>query len=97
MRAAPLLEDFEGDPTYTILQPLFQQECGTCHGPVPSAGLRLTDYESALAGGEDGPVFIAGQPDDSLAVQVLTDGHFAELTDHQMELLKAWIANGLPQ
>ena len=97
LRPEPLLEDFDGDPTYTILQPLFQQECGTCHGTNPTKGLRLTDYESALAGSENGPVFIAGDPEGSLAIQVLEDGHFAELTEHQMDLLRTWIANGMPQ
>lgn len=97
LRPEPLLEDFEGEPTYTILQPLFQQECGTCHGPVPSKGLRLTDYASLLAGSESGPIVVAGDPDASLMVQVLTDGHFAELTEHQMELIRTWIASGLPQ
>ncbi|MGL4651499.1 MAG: c-type cytochrome domain-containing protein, partial [Caldilineaceae bacterium] len=97
LRPEPLLEDFDGDPTYAILQPLFQQECGTCHGANPSKGLRLTDYESALAGSENGPVFIAGDPANSRAMQVLTDGHFAELTEHQLGLIETWIANGLPQ
>ena len=97
VRAEPLLEDFEGDPTYAILQPLFQQECGTCHGPVPTKGLRLTDYESALAGSENGPVFIAGDPEGSPMIQVFEEGHFAELTDHQLDLIRTWIANGMPQ
>ncbi|MFN8378251.1 MAG: NapC/NirT family cytochrome c [Anaerolineae bacterium] len=97
LRAAPLLEDFEGDPTYTILQPLFQQECGTCHGTVPNKGLRLTDYESAIAGSVDGPVFVAGDPEGSRMIQVFEEGHFAELTEHQLDLIRTWIANGMPQ
>ncbi|MCC6612813.1 MAG: NapC/NirT family cytochrome c [Anaerolineae bacterium] len=95
--AEPLLEDFEGDPTYTVLQPLFTQECGGCHGPVPSKGLRLTDYESLLAGSESGPVVVAGSPDESKMIQVLTSGHFAQPTEHQMDLIRQWIANGLPE
>ncbi|MBK8030119.1 MAG: hypothetical protein IPK17_11570 [Chloroflexi bacterium] len=32
---APLLEDFTGEPTYAVLQPLFTQLCSACHGAVP--------------------------------------------------------------
>ncbi len=95
--AAPLLEDFTGDPTYTILQPLFAQQCGACHGAVPTNGLRLTDYESLLAGGAGGVVVVAGAPGESSMLDVLADGHFAQLTEHQLGLITQWIANGLPQ
>jgi hypothetical protein len=90
----PLLEDFEGDPTYEILQPLFTQECGGCHGANPSKGLRLTDYASLLVGSENGPVVMPGDTAQSRMLQVLEGGHFARLTDHQMELLTQWIASG---
>ncbi|MBL8153564.1 MAG: NapC/NirT family cytochrome c [Anaerolineae bacterium] len=93
----PLLEDFNGDPTYTILQPLFAQECGACHGPVPSKGLRLTDYASLLAGSESGPIILPGSPEESVMIDVLTSGHFAQLTDHQLDLLTRWVASGAPQ
>ncbi|MBN8638114.1 MAG: NapC/NirT family cytochrome c [Anaerolineae bacterium] len=97
VEAPPLLEDFTGEPTYAVLQPLFMQLCSACHGAVPTKELRLTDYESALAGSSSGPVIIPGAPDDSLILQVLADGHFAQVTDHQLELLTQWIANGAPQ
>lgn len=93
----PLLEEFTGDPTYAVLQPLFEQQCGACHGPIPSKDLRLTDYARLMAGGSDGPVVVPGSPTDSLMIQVLTKGHFARLTKHQMELLTQWIANGAPE
>lgn len=93
----PLLEDFEGQPTYAILQPFFTHECGGCHGPVPSKGLRLTDYVSLMAGGEDGVVVIPGNPEQSLMIQVLSTGHFAQPTEHQMDLLTQWIASGAPE
>lgn len=97
VEAPPLLEDFNGDPTYTILQPLFQQLCAGCHGPVPTKGLRLTDYTSLIAGSVDGPVVVPGSPDDSLMIQILTEGHFAQPTDHQLDLLRRWIELGVPQ
>jgi hypothetical protein len=97
VEAEPLLEDFDGEPTYTILQPFFAQECGGCHGPVPSAGLRLTDYESLLAGSQSGPVVVAGEPEQSRMIEVLSAGHFAQPSAHQMDLLSRWIANGVPE
>jgi mono/diheme cytochrome c family protein len=92
----PLLQDFEGDPTYAVLEPLFAQQCAGCHGATPSKGLRVTDYASLLAGSESGPVIVPGAPEESQIVQVLSDGHFAQFTDHQMDLLRQWISDGVP-
>jgi nitrate/TMAO reductase-like tetraheme cytochrome c subunit len=92
----PLLEDFEGQPTYEILQPLFVQECGACHGAKPTKGLRLTDYDSLMTGSESGAILVPGSPEESLIIQVLTKGHFARLTEHQMELLRQWVSDGAP-
>ncbi|MBZ0276762.1 MAG: hypothetical protein K8I60_11485, partial [Anaerolineae bacterium] len=93
----PLLKDFTGEPTYADLQPLFQQQCGACHGPIPSKGLRLIDYAGIMAGGQDGPVVVPSDPANSLILQVLTKGHFARLDRHQMDLLTQWIASGAPE
>lgn len=97
VRPEPLLEDFEGEPTYQILQPLFVQECGACHGPKPTKGLRLTDFASLMTGSESGAVVVPGSPADSLMIKVLTEGHFARLTDHQLDLLTLWVKNGAPE
>ncbi len=83
--------------TYQQLQPVLEQACGQCHGAAPIKGLRVTDYESLLAGGESGPALVPGSPDESLLLTVLEGGHFAKLTDEQMALLEAWIAAGAPQ
>jgi uncharacterized membrane protein len=84
--------------TYQTLQPVFQQTCGMCHsGDIPPKGLHLTDYAGIMAGSEDGPVIARGSPEDSLIIQVLTQGHFATLTDEQMALLTQWIADGAPE
>jgi hypothetical protein len=50
-----------------------------------------------MAGSESGPVVVPGAPDESRMLEVLTSGHFARLTDHQMELLRRWIAQGAPE
>ena len=93
----PLLAEFDGDPTYNILQPLFVQQCAGCHGAIPTKGLRLIDYASLMTGSESGAVVVPGAPDESLMLEVLEGGHFARLTDHQMALLRQWIADGAPE
>ncbi|MEZ4670576.1 MAG: NapC/NirT family cytochrome c [Anaerolineae bacterium] len=93
----PLLEDFTGVPTYNVLQPMFVQVCGGCHGPVPTKGLRLTDFQSAMTGSESGAVIVPGAPEQSLIIEVLDNGHFASLSKHQMELLIQWITDGAPE
>ena len=80
--------------TYQTLQPILESRCGSCHGSAPSAGLRLTDYESLMEGSRDGPVVVPNEPDESVIVQVLNEGHFARLNDEEMALLRQWIATG---
>ncbi|MEW6253993.1 MAG: c-type cytochrome domain-containing protein, partial [Planctomycetota bacterium] len=82
--------------TYAAIGPALAEQCGTCHGAAATKGLRVTDYESLLAGGESGPVIVPGSPDESLILTVLKGGHFARLSDEQMALLEAWIAAGAP-
>jgi uncharacterized membrane protein len=83
--------------TYQLLQPVFEENCGACHGANPTKGLTVTDYDSLLAGGEDGPVIVPGDPDESLILQILSADHFAKLTDEQMGWLEQWIADGAPE
>jgi uncharacterized membrane protein len=90
----PLLEDFEGEPTYTVLQPLFEQQCSACHGAKPTKNLKVTDYAGIMQGSDSGAVIVKGSPDESKIVNTLEDGHFARLSKHQMALLRQWIANG---
>jgi mono/diheme cytochrome c family protein len=83
--------------TYQALQPILEQTCGQCHGATPTKGLRVTDYESLMAGSENGPVIVPGSPDESRIIEVLTGGHFAQLSDDQLALLRQWIADGAPE
>jgi nitrate/TMAO reductase-like tetraheme cytochrome c subunit len=93
----PLLKDFNGRVTFEVLQPLFVQQCAACHGPTPTKGLRLTDYASVMAGSSSGPIIAPGEPEKSGILAVLTKGHFARLTPHQLDLLRQWIASGAPE
>jgi nitrate/TMAO reductase-like tetraheme cytochrome c subunit len=88
-----------GEPvTYDeTLQPIFEQKCSQCHGDSPMKGLRLIDYAGIMAGSDDGPVVIPGNPDESLIVIVQSGEHFGHLDQDQLELVKQWIAAGAPE
>ena len=53
------------------VRPVLIEQCSQCHGDAPSKGLKLTEYDRLMAGGDDGPVVIPGEPDESLMIQVL--------------------------
>ncbi len=94
--AAPPAETTGQALTYQTLQPLFESRCGGCHGDNPTRGLRVTDYDSLMAGSSSGPVIVAGSPDESRIVQVLSEGHFARFSDEELDTLRQWIAAGAP-
>src|SRR6476620_9815350 len=53
------------------LLPIIRNECTTCHNPhKKKAGLDLSTYQSALAGGDSGAIANAGDPDSSLIYKV---------------------------
>ena len=91
----------DGTPlTYdAVIQPLFELRCGTCHGDTPMAGLDLTTFETTLAGSENGPVIIPGDPEQSMLVQVQSseERHFGPLSPEELALVIEWIANGAPE
>jgi mono/diheme cytochrome c family protein len=91
----------DGTPlTYdAIIQPLFEVRCGTCHGDTPMAGLNLITYETTLAGSENGPVIIPGDPEQSMLVQVQSSEqrHFGPLSPEELALVIEWIASGAPE
>jgi cytochrome b subunit of formate dehydrogenase len=87
--AAPGNVSFAAD-----ILPLFQANCATCHGEMASGGLKLTDYSSLAAGGQDGPAFVAGSPDQSLIVAKMKGEHSAHLAGADLQKLEDWIAAG---
>jgi formate dehydrogenase gamma subunit len=87
--AAPGNVSFAAD-----ILPLLQADCATCHGEMASGGLKLTDYSSLAAGGQSGPAFVAGSPDQSLIVAKMKGDHAARLTGADLQKLVDWIAAG---
>lgn len=55
------------------VRPILQKNCAGCHQPSSKAsGLDLTSYTAFQVGGKRGPAFVAGAPDESLAVKYMT-------------------------
>ncbi len=84
------------------IRPILQKSCTGCHQPaMKSSGLDLTSFDTFRAGGQKGPSYIAGKPDDSLSVKYLTGdmkpsmplGQPA-LPPDQVALFRDWILAG---
>jgi nitrate/TMAO reductase-like tetraheme cytochrome c subunit/mono/diheme cytochrome c family protein len=97
----PIAPPEGGEVTFqNTIGPMLERNCSACHGPSNSLkGLNLTTYEGIQKGSEDGPVFIAGDPEDSqiVIIQTQEESHFAQLTPEEIDLLKQWIAAGAPE
>ena len=92
---------------------IFQNRCSACHGDsTQMSGLKLTTYETAIAGGRGGAggtggaggaggtnaVIIPGKPDDSILVQKMeAGGHPGQLTDEELAMVRQWILIGAPK
>ena len=55
---------------YRHVRPILQRYCSGCHQPAKQGGnLQLISFELFQKGGDAGPVFVAGKPDESRIVQ----------------------------
>jgi nitrate/TMAO reductase-like tetraheme cytochrome c subunit len=82
-----------------VIGPLLERKCGQCHGEGGIQGLNVSTYLSIMDGGVNGPVIIAGEPENSLIIFIQTgeQPHFGQLNDQELELLEKWIAEGVPE
>ncbi|MEZ4639166.1 MAG: c-type cytochrome domain-containing protein [Caldilineaceae bacterium] len=73
------------------IQPMFNQVCAACHGPVvQTMGLGVTDYESLLKGGQNGPVVTPGDPNAPKLWDMINTGRMpliGELAPEQKRLI----------
>jgi WD40 repeat protein len=62
------------EPSYfRDVRPILNRSCTSCHQPaVKSSGLDLTTYAGFQAGGKRGLAFVAGSPEESLAVKFIS-------------------------
>jgi len=88
---------FAEDDFDSVVAPLLARKCLACHNPTEKkGGLDLTSAKAALAGGESGPVVVAGKPDDSLLWERISNGEMPPkkpLAEIEKQILKKWIAN----
>ena len=97
--ADPAKIDFAKD-----IQPILEFNCVSCHNADEAkGGLRYDTAEHFLKGGDGGPVFIAGKPEESLMVELsalpeddpdVMPPKGRLLHEHELAKLKQWIAEG---
>jgi uncharacterized membrane protein len=90
------------------INPILDANCVACHGEAKSqGGLRMNSYELLMKGGKDGPVVVAGNPQNSLLFKRVTlppdhkqfmpaEGK-PPLHAEEIALIKAWIEQGASQ
>lgn len=91
-----------GGPTVSFaldIQPVLTQDCTICHGGA--GGLSVDTYAGLMAGGNSGPVVVAGDPDQSLIIQRLEGTvtptmplNAPPLTTPEIDRIKQWILEG---
>ena len=92
-----------GPPSYfRHIWPIIQQRCQGCHQPaLQKADLLMTTYEAFKKGGQIGPSFVPGEPENSLVMAYLTGEEEPQmpqkaepLSEHEIGLFREWIRNG---
>ncbi len=88
-----------------IVHPILEMRCNSCHNASKKKGdLQMHTVDHLKKGGENGPVFVSGQPLDSEMIKRIhlpesDDDHMppkgkTQLTPEQVVLLEWWIAEG---
>lgn len=90
-----------------IIYPILDTRCVSCHNDSKRKGdLMMHTREALLKGGESGPIFVAGNVDESDMIHRIhlpenDEDHMppegkSQLTDEQVELLAWWVSEGAP-
>jgi len=74
-------------------------KCVACHNSSSKlGGLDLSDYQTALLGGNSGPAVVPGNPDNSnILIVQSAGGHPGQLTDEEISQVREWIEIGAPE
>jgi hypothetical protein len=85
------------------IRPVFAEHCGECHANGKAkGGFSLESSEAARRGGDSGPAFTPGKPDEGLLIEVLKHtGDIkmppaAKLADTQIADIQKWLLLGAP-
>src|SRR5262245_40216961 len=102
LRAADAPKD-EPVSFHRQIRPILQQKCAGCHQPAKKrAGLLLVSFDDAAKGGDNGALWVAGKPEQSLLIKSLKglgeqkqmpEGE-PPLPEAQIALFVKWIAQG---
>jgi hypothetical protein len=81
------------------VMPILQSRCINCHGGQDTKeGLSFASYETLMAGSQNGPVIVPGDPTNSLLIQLIQEGKMPKrgpkLTPDQLQILIDWILTG---
>jgi len=97
--APTLVPAVEEDIAFDTVLPILIDQCGFCHNETGPLGLNLNSYQTVMAGSDNGPVVIPGDPDTSPLITKTTgaEEHFNEFTTDELELIRQWIAEGAPE
>lgn len=86
------------------IKPIFEVKCLQCHGPEKTKGkLRLDTKEGLAKGSENGPVIVAGKPDESTLYQLVNQPKTSDdrmppdgdpLTKEEIAAINKWITEG---
>ena len=63
------------------------------HTSITGKGSSLTKYQQVMVGGDGGAIVIPGDPDASVLVQQLEDGHKSQLAA-DIAKIRTWIQEG---
>jgi hypothetical protein len=95
-----------GSATTTVsfqrdVQPIFDQICVKCHGGEEvKEGLNLKTYAEIMLGSNNGPVVVAGDPANSLLIDMIKQGKMPKrgpkLLPKQIQAIVDWVAAGAP-
>jgi uncharacterized membrane protein len=105
IKIKPLTNVEEAKAYDSVIRPIFQTRCYSCHSSKKQkGGLRLDEYDLIMKGGKDGKIIEPNNPDKSDLIQRLLlpdedDKHMPprdkpQPDDQQIALLHWWIENG---
>ncbi len=92
-------------PTWAEIDPIVTKHCVMCHSSQGAGkGLRLDSYALALAGSQDGPVLLPGDPEQSELIRRLKGISTPRmpflsypLAEEQIALFVRWVEAGMPE
>lgn len=94
----------EGVSFNDTIWPILQERCLSCHGGEKDKGdLKLDSLEAFTKGGENGPIFVAGKPEESTMYKLtilpkddpdIMPAKGDPLTEEQTKAIHTWITEG---